>query len=71
MSKFKEAKVWTPLVGTVALVAAWYTGVAVPEAEVVDAANTAAQGVSVIEYLYLSGAGLGVLVAGWFGFKKK
>ena len=69
MSKFTDPKVWAPIVGVVALVAGYSTGLGVDEATqgaVVDQLTAVATNV---EALYLGGAAALAGVAAWFARK--
>jgi hypothetical protein len=70
MEKLKDKKVWGPLVGVVALVAGWYTGVGIPEETQAQAVEGVTQTISMAEGLYAAGAAILAGAAGWFGLKK-
>lgn len=70
MGKLKDKKVWLPLVGALALVASFQTGVGIPEEQVEEAAENVALLAAHVEQLYAGAIVILGGIAAWFGSRK-
>lgn len=68
-ARFKSAKFWLPLLGSLALGAGAVSGAQVPESDVSSAADQAAAVLSQVDGLWAAGSAALAAVAGWFGRK--